>query len=118
MVLPRGERWSATSSYDRWEPGTFLPGSRGSKEAFTDALVTQTSNVTKTSAWATMANLHVDDIEAAKSFYTGYLGLSTVAAAYAQAQQLGYEIAYPLTKEAWGCTASSSVARTAPLSMS
>jgi catechol 2,3-dioxygenase-like lactoylglutathione lyase family enzyme len=90
-----------------------------------------------------MADLHVADIEAAKSFYTGYLGLSTedfnlgwvarytspdantrvqlvtrdatapedpvlsvhtpdVEAAYAEAQELGYEIVYPLTIEPWG----------------
>jgi catechol 2,3-dioxygenase-like lactoylglutathione lyase family enzyme len=90
-----------------------------------------------------MANLRVPDVEAAKSFYTGYLGLSTeefnlgwvarytspstganvqlvtkdataaqdsvisihtpdVEAAYAEAQELGYEIVKPLTTEAWG----------------
>jgi catechol 2,3-dioxygenase-like lactoylglutathione lyase family enzyme len=90
-----------------------------------------------------MTNLHVADIEAAKDFYTGFLGLSTeefslgwvarftspdtgasvqlvtrdatapedsamsvqtddVDAAYAEAQQLGYEIVHPLTTEAWG----------------
>jgi len=90
-----------------------------------------------------MPNLRVADIEAAKGFYTGYLGLSTeefnlgwvarytspgsganvqlvtgditadedsvisihtddVEAAYAEAQELGYEIAKPLTTEAWG----------------
>jgi predicted enzyme related to lactoylglutathione lyase len=89
------------------------------------------------------ANLPVADIEAAKSFYTGFLGLSTeefnmgwvarytspetgvnvqlvthdstapydsaisvhtpdVDAAYAEAQQLGYEIVHPLTTEPWG----------------
>jgi predicted enzyme related to lactoylglutathione lyase len=90
-----------------------------------------------------MANLHVADIEAAKSFYTDYLGLSTeefnmgwvarytspdtgaklqlvtgdqsasedsiisihtddVEAAYAEAQELGYEIVHPLSTEQWG----------------
>jgi catechol 2,3-dioxygenase-like lactoylglutathione lyase family enzyme len=90
-----------------------------------------------------MANLRVPDVEAAKSFYTDYLGLSTeefnlgwvarytspstganvqlvtkdataaqdsvisihtpdVEAAYAEAQELGYEIVKPLTTEAWG----------------
>jgi predicted enzyme related to lactoylglutathione lyase len=89
------------------------------------------------------ANLHVADIEAAKGFYTDYLGLSTeefnmgwvarytspdsganvqlvtqdattpedsvisvhaedVDAAYEEAQQLGYEIVYPITTEPWG----------------
>lgn len=89
------------------------------------------------------ANLPVADVEEAKSFYTGFLGLSTeefnmgwvarytdpgtganvqlvtgdstapensvisvhtpdVDAAYAEAQQLGYEIVHPLTTEAWG----------------
>ena len=88
-------------------------------------------------------NLRVTDIEAAKGFYTGFLGLSTeefnmgwvarftypetgvsvqlvtkdatspedshlsvatpdVDAAYADAQQLGYEIVHPLTTEPWG----------------
>ncbi|MFI7545326.1 VOC family protein [Actinoplanes sp. NPDC049599] len=83
------------------------------------------------------------DIDAAKGFYTGFLGLSSeefnlgwvarftspdtganvqlvtrdasapedsvisvqtddVEAAYAEAQQLGYEIVHPLTKEPWG----------------
>jgi catechol 2,3-dioxygenase-like lactoylglutathione lyase family enzyme len=90
-----------------------------------------------------MTNLHVADLEAAKGFYTGFLGLSTeefslgwvarytspdgeasvqlvtgdatapedsvisvqtddVDAAYAEAQQLGYEIVHPLTTEPWG----------------
>jgi catechol 2,3-dioxygenase-like lactoylglutathione lyase family enzyme len=90
-----------------------------------------------------MADLHVDDIEEAKSFYTDYLGLTSeefnlgwvarytapdtgaivqlvtrdataaedptisihtddVEAAYAEAQQRGYEIVHPLTTEAWG----------------
>ncbi len=95
-----------------------------------------------------MADLHVADVEAAKSFYTDYLGLSTeefnmgwvarytspdtssfdartrvqlvthdatapvdpvisvhtpdVEAAYEEAQELGYEIVYPLTTEPWG----------------
>ncbi len=90
-----------------------------------------------------VANLPVADIEAAKGFYTDYLGLSTeefnmgwvarytspdsganvqlvtrdatapedsvisvhaedVDAAYAEAQQRGYEIVYPLATEPWG----------------
>jgi catechol 2,3-dioxygenase-like lactoylglutathione lyase family enzyme len=90
-----------------------------------------------------MANLRVADVDAAKSFYTDYLGLSTeefnmewvarytspdgaasvqlvsrdasapedsvisvhaddVDAAYQEAQDLGYEIVYPLTTEPWG----------------
>ncbi|MQA13638.1 MAG: glyoxalase [Pseudonocardiaceae bacterium] len=90
-----------------------------------------------------MANLRVADVDAAKSFYTDYLGLSTeefnmgwvarytspetganiqlvtrdatasedsvvsvhtddVDSAYAQAQELGFEIVRPLTTEAWG----------------
>ena len=90
-----------------------------------------------------MANLRVADVEAAKSFYTDYLGLSTeefnmgwvarytspdtgakvqlvthdatapedsvisvhtedVDGAYAEAQELGYEIVLPLTTEPWG----------------
>lgn len=89
------------------------------------------------------ANLRVADIEAAKSFYAGYLGLSTeefnmgwvarytspdtgvnvqlvtrdatapedsvisvhtddVEAAYAEAQELGYEIVHPISTEPWG----------------
>ena len=89
------------------------------------------------------ANLRVADIEAAKSFYTDYLGLSTeefhlgwvarytspetrahvqlvtrdatapedsvisvhtddVDGAYAQAQELGYEIVHSLRTEPWG----------------
>ena len=89
------------------------------------------------------ANLRVADVDAAKSFYTDFLGLSTeefnmgwvarytspdtgvnvqlvtgdatapedsvisvhtddVEAAYAEAQQLGYEIVRPLTTESWG----------------
>lgn len=89
------------------------------------------------------ANLRVPDIEAAKSFYAGYLGLSTeelnmgwvarytspdtgvnvqlvtrdatapedsvisvhtddVEAAYAEAQELGYEIVHPISTEPWG----------------
>jgi catechol 2,3-dioxygenase-like lactoylglutathione lyase family enzyme len=89
------------------------------------------------------ANLRVADIEAAKGFYTGYLGLpreefnlgwvarysspdaaarlqlvtgdltaaedsvisvctDDIDAAYAEAQELGYEIVHPLTEEAWG----------------
>jgi catechol 2,3-dioxygenase-like lactoylglutathione lyase family enzyme len=88
-------------------------------------------------------NLRVADIAAAKSFYTGYLGLSNeefnlgwvarytapnsktnvqlvtgdasapedsvisvatddVDGAYAEAQELGYEIVHPLTTESWG----------------
>jgi predicted enzyme related to lactoylglutathione lyase len=94
-------------------------------------------------ATSIMANLPVADIEAAKSFYTGYLGLSTeefnlgwvarytcpdtrasvqlvtrdataaedsvisvhtddIEGAYAQAQELGYEIVHPITTESWG----------------
>ncbi|HEY1619325.1 MAG TPA: VOC family protein [Streptosporangiaceae bacterium] len=90
-----------------------------------------------------MPNLRVADIEAAKSFYADYLGLSDeefnmgwvarytspdtgarvqllthdstapedpvvsvhtpdVEAAYEEAQRLGFEIVYPLTKEPWG----------------
>src|SRR5271156_3671215 len=90
-----------------------------------------------------MANLRVADIEAAKSFYADYLGLTNeefnmgwvarytsadrraivqlvtrdetaaedsvisvctddIDAAYAEAQQLGYDIVHPLTTEAWG----------------
>jgi catechol 2,3-dioxygenase-like lactoylglutathione lyase family enzyme len=90
-----------------------------------------------------IADLRVADVEAAKSFYTGYLGLSTeefnlgwvarytspdtganvqlvtrdatavedpaisvmtedVDGAYAEAQELGYEIVHPLTTEPWG----------------
>jgi predicted enzyme related to lactoylglutathione lyase len=90
-----------------------------------------------------MANLRVADIEAAKSFYADYLGLSTeefnmgwvarytspdnranvqlvtrdstapedsvisvhtddVDGAYAEAQELGYEIVKPITTEPWG----------------
>jgi predicted enzyme related to lactoylglutathione lyase len=90
-----------------------------------------------------MANLRVADIEAAKAFYTDFLGLSTevfnlgwvaryaspesgakvqlvtrdatasedsvvsvytddVDAAWAQAQELGFEIVRPLAKETWG----------------
>jgi catechol 2,3-dioxygenase-like lactoylglutathione lyase family enzyme len=89
------------------------------------------------------ANLGVPDLEEAKGFYAGYLGLSTVEfdlgwvarltspetgvdvqvvirdatapedsvisvhvddveAAYAEAQQRGYEIVHPLTTEPWG----------------
>src|ERR1700743_1694235 len=89
------------------------------------------------------ANLRVADIEAAKGFYTAYLGLTNegfnmggvpryssadagarlqlvtgdataaedsvisvctddIDAAYAEAQDLGYEIVHPLTSEAWG----------------
>jgi catechol 2,3-dioxygenase-like lactoylglutathione lyase family enzyme len=89
------------------------------------------------------ANLRVADIEAAKGFYTGYLGLpkeefnlgwvarfsspddqarlqlvtgdltapedsvisvctDDIDAAYAEAQELGYEIVHPLSDEAWG----------------
>jgi catechol 2,3-dioxygenase-like lactoylglutathione lyase family enzyme len=88
-------------------------------------------------------NLPVADLDAAKGFYTGYLGLSTeefnlgwvarytspengahvqlvtgdatapvdsvatvhtddLEAAYAEAEQLGYEIVHPLTTEVWG----------------
>jgi predicted enzyme related to lactoylglutathione lyase len=94
-------------------------------------------------ATSIMANLRVADIEAAKSFYSGYLGLSTeefnmgwvarytspgtranvqlvtrdasapedsvisvhtddVEGAYAEAQELGYEIVHPITTEPWG----------------
>jgi predicted enzyme related to lactoylglutathione lyase len=90
-----------------------------------------------------MADLHVEDIEEAKGFYTEYLGLGTeefnlgwvaryttpdrraivqlvtrdasapedpvlsihtddVEAAYAEAQERGYEIVVPLTTEPWG----------------
>jgi predicted enzyme related to lactoylglutathione lyase len=90
-----------------------------------------------------MANLRVADIEAAKSFYTDYLGLTNeefnmgwvarltsadrravvqlvtrdataaqdsvisvctedIDTAYAEAQELGYEIVHPLSTEAWG----------------
>src|SRR5205085_4832113 len=90
-----------------------------------------------------IADLQVADIEAAKGFYTDYLGLTTeefnlgwvarytspdtganlqlvtndasapevpaisvttgdVDAAYAEAQELGYEIVHPLTTEPWG----------------
>ncbi len=90
-----------------------------------------------------IADLPVADLEAAKAFYTGYLGLRTeefnlgwvarytspdtgahlqlvtrdasapedpaisvmtddVDAAYAEAQELGYEIVHPLTTEPWG----------------
>jgi catechol 2,3-dioxygenase-like lactoylglutathione lyase family enzyme len=90
-----------------------------------------------------IADLQVADVEAAKSFYTDYLGLRTeefnmgwvarytspdtgvnlqlvtrdataaevpvisvftpdVEAAYAEAQELGYEIVHPLTTESWG----------------
>jgi catechol 2,3-dioxygenase-like lactoylglutathione lyase family enzyme len=89
------------------------------------------------------ANLRVADIDAAKGFYTGYLGLpieefnlgwvarysspdaearlqlvtgdltaaedsvisvctDDIDAAYAEAQELGYEIVHPLTEEPWG----------------
>jgi catechol 2,3-dioxygenase-like lactoylglutathione lyase family enzyme len=89
------------------------------------------------------ANLRVADIEAARSFYTDYLGLSNeefnmgwvaryasadakakvqlvtsdatapedsvisvctddIDGAYAEAQELGYEIVHPLSTEAWG----------------
>ena len=89
------------------------------------------------------ANLRVADIQAAKDFYTDYLGLTNeefnmcwvarfssadaearlqlvtgdataaedsvvsvctddIDAAYAEAQQLGYDIVHPLTTEAWG----------------
>ncbi len=88
-------------------------------------------------------NLPVGDIETARSFYTGFLGLSTeefdlgwvarftspdtgahvqlvsgdatapedsvvsvhtddLDGAYAEAQQLGYEIVHPITTEPWG----------------
>ena len=90
-----------------------------------------------------IADLRVADIQAAKSFYTDYLGLRTeefnlgwvarytapdtaavvqlvtrdasapeepavsvftddVDGAYAEAQELGYEIVHPLTTEPWG----------------
>ena len=89
------------------------------------------------------ANLRVSDIETARSFYSGFLGLSTeefnmgwvarytspetganvqlvtrdatapedaaisvhtddIDGAYREAQNLGYEIVYPLSAEAWG----------------
>ena len=92
-----------------------------------------------------IADLHVDDLDAAKGFYTDYLGLTEeefnlgwvarytcpdtginlqlmtrdatapqdpvisikvddVKAAYAQAQESGFEIVHPLTTEAWGVT--------------
>jgi catechol 2,3-dioxygenase-like lactoylglutathione lyase family enzyme len=88
-------------------------------------------------------NLRVADIDTAKAFYTGFLGLSTeefnlgwvarctspdtganvqlvtgdataaedsvisvhtddLEGAYAEAQQLGYEIVHPITTEPWG----------------
>jgi predicted enzyme related to lactoylglutathione lyase len=90
-----------------------------------------------------IADLRVADVDAAKGFYTDYLGLSTeefnmgwvarytspdtganvqlvtrdagapedpaisvhtgdVDGAYAEAQELGYEIVHPLTTEPWG----------------
>jgi predicted enzyme related to lactoylglutathione lyase len=90
-----------------------------------------------------IADLRVADVEAAKSFYTDFLGLSTeefnlgwvarytsphtganlqlvardasapenpaisvftddVDAAYAEAQELGFDIVHPLTQEPWG----------------
>jgi predicted enzyme related to lactoylglutathione lyase len=90
-----------------------------------------------------IADLEVADLDTAKGFYTGYLGLSTeefdlgwvaryaspetgahlqlvtrdasapevpvisvltddVDGAYAEAQELGYEIVHPLTTEPWG----------------
>jgi catechol 2,3-dioxygenase-like lactoylglutathione lyase family enzyme len=90
-----------------------------------------------------IADLRVTDVDAAKGFYTDYLGLSTeefnmgwvarytspdtdanvqlvtrdaaapedpaisvhtkdVDGAYAEAQELGYEIVHPLTTEPWG----------------
>ena len=90
-----------------------------------------------------MANLRVADVDAARSFYTDYLGLSSeefnmgwvarytspetganiqlltrdatasedavvsvhtddVDAAFAEAQELGFEIVRPLTTESWG----------------
>jgi catechol 2,3-dioxygenase-like lactoylglutathione lyase family enzyme len=90
-----------------------------------------------------IADLRVKDVDAAKSFYTDYLGLGTeefnmgwvarytspdtgaivqlvsrdasapeepaisvftddVDGAYAEAQELGYEIVHPLTREPWG----------------
>ena len=90
-----------------------------------------------------IADLRVADVEAAKGFCTGYLGLGTeefhlgwaarytspdtgatvqlvtrdagapedpvisvvtgdVDGAYAEAQELGYEIVYPITTEPWG----------------
>jgi predicted enzyme related to lactoylglutathione lyase len=90
-----------------------------------------------------MANLRVADIEAAKTFYADYLGLTNeefnmgwvarytaadrrvvvqlvtrdataaedsvisvctddIDAAYAEAQELGYDIVHPLSTEAWG----------------
>jgi catechol 2,3-dioxygenase-like lactoylglutathione lyase family enzyme len=90
-----------------------------------------------------MADLRVPDVDEAKGFYTGFLGLSTeefnmgwvarytspetgaivqlvthdataaedpaisihtddVEAAYAEAQERGYEIVHPLTVEQWG----------------
>ena len=92
-----------------------------------------------------IADLHVTDLQAAKGFYTDYLGLAEeefnlgwvarytspdtginlqlmtrdatapedpvisvkvddVEAAYAQAQERGYEIVHPLTREEWGVT--------------
>ncbi len=92
-----------------------------------------------------IADLHVPDLEAAKGFYTDYLGLSEevfnlgwvarytspdtginlqlmtrdatapadpvisvkvddVEAAYAEAQERGYEIVHPLCTEEWGVT--------------
>ncbi|MET3809664.1 VOC family protein [Arthrobacter sp. UYEF3] len=94
-------------------------------------------------ATSIVANLRVANVEAAKGFYTDFLGLSTeefnmgwvarytspdtpadvqlvvrdataredavisvltddIEEAYAQAQQLGYEIVHPLTTEPWG----------------
>lgn len=102
-----------------------------------------------------IADLRVPDLEAARSFYTRFLGLSTeefnlgsvarytspdtganvqlvtrdasapedpavsvftddVDGAYAEALDLGYEIAHPLTTEPWGSAGSSSGRRTAP----
>ena len=75
-----------------------------------------------------IADLVVTDIEAAKGFYTDYLGLtdeefnlgwvarytsretganvqlltSDVDAAYEESRARGYEIVHPLTTEAWG----------------
>lgn len=92
-----------------------------------------------------IADLHVPDLEEARSFYTDYLGLSTeefnlgwvaryasphngtsiqvmtqdetapenptisvrvedIDAAYAEAQERGYEIVHPLATEEWGVT--------------
>ena len=47
-------------------------------------------------------NLPVTDLETARDFYTGFLGLRDVEATHAEACRLGYEIVHPLTIEPWG----------------